>query len=140
MWISRRGVRVLRKCTVISNPRCYVLYYLRWTILPMRLTNNCKLNGFTWFFVSEFIKMHLLYISCCYKTSLSPFLNVWTNMWLHLWKPGFHTQLILIIWNILAWEGKQMLAWNWPWFFSYLQSIYSPTIEWMASWIAHHFR
>ena len=45
---------------------------------------------------------------------------------------------ILIIWNILAWEGKQMLAWNSPKFYTYLWSIYSPAIDWIASWIAHY--
>ena len=28
--------------------------------------------------------------------------------------------LILIIWSIITQEGKQMLAWNLPWFYSYL--------------------
>ena len=47
---------------------------------------------------------------------------------------------ILIIWNIITWEGKQMLAWNLPRFYSYLYSIYPPTIGWIASWISHYFR
>ena len=47
---------------------------------------------------------------------------------------------IVIIWSVVSWEGKQMLAWNSPRFYSYLYSIYAPTIEWIASWIARHFR
>ena len=41
---------------------------------------------------------------------------------------------ILIICNS---GRKQILAWNLPWFYSYLQSIYPPTIEWKTDWIAH---
>ena len=40
---------------------------------------------------------------------------------------------ILIIWSIITWEGKQMLAWNFKFALtlpSYLESIHSPTIEW----------
>ena len=46
----------------------------------------------------------------------------------------------LIIWSIITQEGKHMLAWNLPKFYSYLWSIYPPTIEWIASWISHHFK
>ena len=47
---------------------------------------------------------------------------------------------ILIIWRVVSREGKQVLAWNSPRFYSYLYSTYAPTVEWIASWIARHFR
>ena len=47
---------------------------------------------------------------------------------------------ILIIWGVVSREGKQVLAWNSPRFYSYLYSTYAPTVEWIASWIARHFR
>ena len=46
----------------------------------------------------------------------------------------------VIIWSVVSQEGKQMLAWNSPLFYSYLYSIYAPTVEWIPSWIACHFR
>ena len=47
---------------------------------------------------------------------------------------------ILIIWSIITLEGKLILKWNLPRFYSYSSSIYSPTIGWIASQFSHHFR
>ena len=47
---------------------------------------------------------------------------------------------IVIIWSAASREGKQMLVWNSLRFYSYLYSIYAPTVECIASWIARHFR
>ena len=46
----------------------------------------------------------------------------------------------VIIWSVVSQEGKQMLVWNSPRFYSCLYSTYASTVEWIASWIACHFR
>ena len=47
---------------------------------------------------------------------------------------------LLIILSIVSWERKQMLACNPLQFYSYSWSIYTPTVEWIASWIICHFK
>ena len=72
---------------------------------------------------------------------------MYTNFIDHMWLDLASTHnykyleiLILIIWSILSQEGKQIFACNLPWLYSYLWSVHPPTVEWIVSWIAHHFR